>query len=80
MNAATENNNELGISLLLGGVRGGGGVRGAVYLYRVERKGGGASLGVRLGGDCVYVIGSIYQVSVPLFSFLIERVYREAAL
>lgn len=34
MNAATENNNELGISLLLGGVR------GAVYLYRVERKGG----------------------------------------
>lgn len=35
MNAATENNNELGISLLLGGVRG-----GAVYLYRVERKGG----------------------------------------
>lgn len=73
MNAATENNNELGISLLLGGVR------GAVYLYRVGRK-GGASLGVRLGGDCVYVIGSIYQVSVPLFSFLIERVYREAAL
>lgn len=61
MNAATENNNELGISLLLGGVR-------------------GASLGVRLGGDCVYVIGSIYQVSVPLFSLLIERVYREAAL
>ncbi len=40
MNAATENNNELGISLLLGGVRGVGGVRGAVYLYRVERKGG----------------------------------------
>jgi hypothetical protein len=33
MNAATENNNELGISLLLGGVRGG-------YLYRVDRKGG----------------------------------------
>lgn len=34
MNAAKENNNELGISLLLGGVR------GAVYLYRVGRKGG----------------------------------------
>lgn len=49
MNAATENNNELGISLLLGGVRGGGGVRGAVYLYRVERKGGGLRLEFALG-------------------------------
>lgn len=50
MNAATENNNELGISLLLGGVRGG-------YLYRVDRKG---ELCLQLDlGDCVYVVGSI---------------------
>ena len=33
MNVATENNNELGISLFLWGVRGGG------YLYRVDRRG-----------------------------------------
>ena len=33
MNVATENNNELGISLLLGGVR------GDLSIYRVDRRG-----------------------------------------
>lgn len=50
MNAATENNNELGISLLLGGVR------GAVYIEWIGR--GGLCLKLDLG-DCVYVVGSV---------------------
>ena len=42
MNAATENNNELGISLFLWGVKGRG------YLYRVDKR--GFVCGSALGG------------------------------
>lgn len=62
MNVATENNNELGISLFLWGVKGRG------YLYRVDRRGFvcGSALGglvplwlcvsscVSLSGKCVF--------------------------
>lgn len=77
MNAATENNNELGISLLLGGVR------GAVYLYKVGRKGGGFAWSspwgrlclcdwVYLSGQCAFVF-SPYRACLQRGSFIDER-------
>ena len=64
MNVATENNNELGISLFLWGVRGGG------DLYRVDRRALFAALRwmslCRSG--CVPLAVCLYQVSVSLAS------------
>jgi hypothetical protein len=64
MNAATENNNELGISLLLGGVRG----------ALLEARLGGLCLcgWVYLAVKCVFVL-SIYRGSIERGSFIGKR-------